>query len=297
MKYQTRLRLRDSLRRRGGPPIISAVLWLAWALVALALANLYGDFGLLLALILLGGIVFMALAVSLLWLRRQVRQDRQRENEFQNDLIWLSAKVGPRKPFPLWAGGMAHVDLLDRARELILDSQPRRILELGSGLSSLVMAYALEANGRGQLFSLEDNAAHAQNTNRMLAKHSLGEYARVLDAPLRDLDYKGRSYQWYSLDDLPADGDFELLFIDGPAGYLAPNMRFPALPVLRRRLTPGALILVDDTDRERERLMIEEWLLLFPEIERDDNASGAGFTALRVSGGVRCPQSKQNESS
>lgn len=284
MRYRTRQHLQDLLRRRGAPPLAALVLWSVWTAVTVALAGFYGELGMLLALILLGGIVFLTLAFSLLWLRREVRRERQQDAKRLQDLLWLSAKLAPRRPLPLWLGGMARVDLLDCLRQCIDDKRPLRVLELGSGLSSLVMAYALQANGQGEVIALEDNAAHAINSRRLLAEHGLCDYAHVLDAPLIRLDLSGQTHQWYTVSGLPDDGDFDILFVDGPAGHLAPNMRYPALPVLRARLAPDALIVVDDADRRPERLMIEEWLQLFPEIERDEALSGTGFTVLRVGG-------------
>lgn len=175
------------------------------------------------------------------------------------------------------------MELLDRAWHCINEMRPTRVLELGSGLSTLVMAYALETNGQGEVFALEDNAAHANNTRRLLAEHGLSEYAQVLDAPLRSVDLCGERYNWYALDNLADDLHFELLFVDGPAGHVAPDMRYPALPVLRQRIASNAVILVDDTDRKHESAMVKRWLARYPEIMRDDASSGPGLTVLRVS--------------
>ena len=60
----------------------------------------------------------------------------------------------------------------------------KRVLELGSGLSTLIMAYAFEAAGAGMIVtSLEDHAGYAeQNAQSMLREHGLEDYASVIEA-------------------------------------------------------------------------------------------------------------------
>ena len=282
LNYMTRQRLHDLVRRRAAPVAASLLVFLCWALIAVLLYSAAGLDGLLLSLLLLGVISSLGIAYSILWVQRTVRRERQKEAQRNQELAWLSVKLSPRRPLPLWVGGMARTDLLDRARHCVDEMRPTRVLELGSGLSTLVMAYALEANGQGEVFALEDNAAHAIKTRRLLAAHGLDEYAHVLDAPLRSVDLCGERHEWYALDNLRSDLKFELLFVDGPAGHLAAGMRYPALLILRQRIASNAVIFVDDTDRKHESAMVERWLARYPEIMIDDALGGPGFTVLRV---------------
>ncbi|MCE2473018.1 MAG: hypothetical protein J4G18_14235 [Anaerolineae bacterium] len=166
---------RDKWRRRSGPFAVAFAAWLGWALAAILLILRLGEPGLLLALLLLGGLLFFSLAVLLLVIRREIWRQRrndlgqmqreshqmQRENLQMQELVWLSSRVSPRRPlpFPLYKTGYeAALDVLIAAWELIEQERPKRVLELGSGLSSLVRAYALEANSQGTLQSLEDSA-------------------------------------------------------------------------------------------------------------------------------------------
>ena len=152
---------------------------------------------------------------------------------------------------------------------------------MGSGLSTLVMAYALEAIGHGELFALEDNAHHAANTRRLVEEHNLSERAHVLDAPLRHWELNGLTLQWYTLKNLPTEISFDFLLVDGPAGYLAPMIRYPALPLLHLHLAEHALILFDDTNRPDERLIAQRWLAEIPGLQQDERFADSSFAVFR----------------
>ena len=238
---------------------------------------------------LLAGVTCLGFALMLLFLRRESWRHRQhdlarlqRNNDELQHLIWLSSRISPRRPLPLRTGWEARPGALNAAWELIRSERPARVLELGSGLSSLVMAYALEANGAGQLQALEDHEESATATRLLLTEHQLQHCAQVLDAPLSPLELNGTRCRWYSLSQLSSDSPVDLLFVDGPAGDLAPMVRFPALPLLRDYLAEGAIILVDDTDREQERQMIERWLGDYPGLQLDHRFCGESHMALRL---------------
>ena len=279
MRYHRQHQLRDQLRRRGPPLVAAIVLWLAWTLISLTLYRV--EHGLLLALLLLGLLVLLGGAYGLLWVRRELRRERQREAKQQQELAWLSAEIRPRRPLPLFVGGMAKPDLLIATWQLIRQERPQRVLELGSGLSTLVMAYALQANGQGELVALENIGAYAAHNRRLLAEHNLSERAHVLDAPLRHWELKGRSHQWYALTNLSFEFPFNLLLVDGPAGYLAPMIRYPALPLLHKHLAEHALILFDDTNRSDEHHIAQRWLAEIPGLQRDERFADSEFIIFR----------------
>lgn len=233
-------RSREKLRRRGAPLFAALALWLGWSSVAVYLFDRWPESGVRLSLVLLAGLTCSGLVFLLFFLRREFwRQRRQdlalldRYNDEMQRLIWLSSRISPRRPLPLSNGMEARPNLLNATWELIRSERPKRVLELGSGLSTLLMAYALEANGAGKLQALENHAESAARTQRLLSEHHLQPYAQVLDAPLNPVKLDGVSYPWYTIPDLSADDPIDLLFVDGPAGWLAPMIRFPALPLLR----------------------------------------------------------------
>jgi len=283
-KPYLRQRLRNRISRGWRPYIYALVLWSAWAIASLILRTLLGEDGLLYSMILFGGIAFVSIVYVAQWLRNGIRRDRyweagvKQENEFM-----LNAFVSPRRPLPAWESYMASAELLECIWQLILEERPNRVLELGSGLSTLVMAYALEAAGQGTLCSLEDHAGYAARTRRLVREHGLDAYAEVIETRLERLTVDSDVPYWYALTDLSTDMPIDLLFVDGPSGHFHPKIRYPALPVLRNFLSDNAVVIVDDSHRWQESDMIHEWLAEYPELRIDGDFVNPYFTVLRLS--------------
>ena len=229
-------------------------MWLGWSVGAAILLDRWPESGALVALIALGGLTCGGFVAVLMILRRefwrQRRQDLALSQQYRDELerqIWLSSRVSPRRLLPPPTGREARGDLLNAALDIIRSERPKHIVELGSGLSTLVMAYALEANGTGKALALENHPESAAATRRLLSEHRLQSYASLNDAPLRPIVVGGERFNWYYLPDYRALAPIDLLFVDGPEGTLAPMCRYPALPILQDCLAHTAVILVDDT--------------------------------------------------
>jgi hypothetical protein len=153
-------------------------------------------------------------------------------------------------------------DLLELLH-LIRSREPRLVLELGSGTSSVWIAYALERHG-GRLISLDHDHGYAQKTRAMLAAHGLDAVATVRDAPLTAIPIGGSSYQWYDPTAVADLRDVGMLLVDGPPAATGPDARFPALHVLESRLAATATVVVDDANRPDERDAVRRWIETVP---------------------------------
>ena len=135
------------------------------------------------------------------------------------------------------------------------------IVETGSGLSTVWLALAIAQSGRDiKLVSLEHSEAYRQQTQDALASNDVLRFADVRYAPLEVQEIDGESYSWYSsagYDDLDR---IDLLFVDGPPAATGHKARFPAVPRLKDAMVDSALIVLDDTDREDEKEIVEEWI-------------------------------------
>ena len=65
--------------------------------------------------------------------------------------------------------------------------------------------------------------------------------------------------QWYDPAFLGEIGSTDVIIVDGPPGATGPDARYPAVPMIAPKLTPGSLIFLDDTLRESERDIAERW--------------------------------------
>lgn len=137
--------------------------------------------------------------------------------------------------------------------------RPEIVLECGSGLSTVWLAYALAEAGHGRLVALEHDEMYRAQTMRMLDRHGLLDVAEVRLAPLAPVGVGDHETPWYSasLDDLDEIG---LLLVDGPPAATGRAARYPAVPLLRDRLASGAAIILDDVVRQDERDVVKRWL-------------------------------------
>jgi len=190
--------------------------------------------------------------------------------------------IAQREPLPSYGPYTIEPQVTEILQGLIAEHRPKRILELGSGLSTIVMAYALEQNGSGTVTSLEESSQHAEITRGHIAKHKLDSVATVLHAPIRNsvVEWDGMVYPWYHLDRLPRGVQFDFVFVDGPVGAGAIMARWPAYYLLRPWLTHDVRLLVDDASRQAERIMLHHWLKYDEQLKRSDFPTTRGCVLL-----------------
>ncbi len=135
------------------------------------------------------------------------------------------------------------------------------ILELGSGISTIVIARLLAERG-GTLTSFEHDPRWADTVRSQLELEGLSAVATVEDAPLGPHAHSLDGAPWYPLEAVAAlPGTIDLLLVDGPPGYgegMAMS-RYPALPALAGRLARAAIVILDDADRDSEQEIVARW--------------------------------------
>lgn len=132
-------------------------------------------------------------------------------------------------------------------------TQPRTVLECGSGLSTVLLAEYASATG-ANVISLEHSAEYASRTRRDLAGRDLLDYVDVRQAPLMDLATPAGVLPWYGVH---VTESLDFVLVDGPPGKIG---RAGALFGLMPHLTDGAWeIWLDDADRDGERAAVDLW--------------------------------------
>ena len=189
---------------------------------------------------------------------------------------------GEHVPLTSWSAYPATALMLtEHVRELPAGST---VLELGSGATTVWMALASRRRGGDvRIVSVEGSADFAEVTRTAVRRNGVDDLVDLRVAALEAVTTKHGEQQWYespAWDDLSGIG---LLFIDGPPGGTGPHARYPAVEMLTERLAPGAIVVIDDADRDDEKAMLADWLALeregrHPEVvEVRENA-----TALRM---------------
>ena len=114
---------------------------------------------------------------------------------------------------------------------LIRASRPSTVVEFGTsfGISTIHLAAAVRDNGAGRVISTELNAAKVARARANLAEAGLSGYVTILE---------GDALETLATIDTPV----EFVLLDGWK-----RLYLPLLRQLEPRLTPGALVLADDS--------------------------------------------------
>jgi predicted O-methyltransferase YrrM len=153
----------------------------------------------------------------------------------------------------------------------VIVNKRRRVVELGSGMSTVLLARLLtqrRPRGGWRLASVEHDASWAQRVTDQLDRENIGRHVSVIHAPLVPHHLAAADLLWYDdaavaagLDAMLRGDLVDLLVVDGPPAFVAGHglARAPALPVFQHRLAPGATVVLDDIDRPGEQEVVRRW--------------------------------------
>ena len=171
-------------------------------------------------------------------------------------LVMLTKCLPLRHPLPPMRGFAVSPDLALLLYELVHEHRPSLVVECGSGVSSLVIGYALKALGAGHLISFEHEARAAERSVALVGRHGL------------------------EVEETLVGKRAHLVFIDGPPGSLQPLARYPALRRLAPFLAPDAVVVLDDVARPDEWAITERWLREDPRLTLQRIAHEKGTAIL-----------------
>jgi hypothetical protein len=148
-----------------------------------------------------------------------------------------------------WSANVAYLG--EVARRAVAATGP--IVECGSGATTLLLS-ALAAKRGIEVWSLEHSPDWYLRIYAAMAQLKLPP-VNICLCPLQDHG----EFSWYALPPSELPADIALVVCDGPPGD-TPGGRYGLWPILKSRLAPGAVILLDDTNREPERAILDRWL-------------------------------------
>lgn len=159
-------------------------------------------------------------------------------------------------PLPSSRGWAASPDFLLSLFEISKKSKPRLVVELGSGVSTLVLA----KSGAKKIVSLDHSPEYGEQTRAMLKNHKVTGVEIRID----ELEKYDGGFSWYSRASLKAISKIDLLVIDGPPSSTNPDARYPAFGFLLPLLSPKAIIILDDANRADERKLADDFVAALP---------------------------------
>jgi len=181
-------------------------------------------------------------------------------------LSWLQIRLAIKGQLPPLRGWTASPDVLLRLHTHIMATQPRVVMEFGSGASTIVIADALRQNGSGKLISMEHSDHYGAQTLNTLKAEQLQGWVDLRVGGLEpwegahlNPEHAEKPSHWYSQSLLADIEQVDLLWVDGPPGATCLFSRYPALPALANKLSPHAEVWLDDTIRQEEKDICEWW--------------------------------------
>ncbi|KRF42708.1 hypothetical protein ASG96_22350 [Terrabacter sp. Soil810] len=197
----------------------------------------------------------------------------------------LTALSGPYLPWG--SGAMRPAGLVTVCNDIVLNER-RRIVELGSGISTVLLARLMTQrppHGGFLMASVEHDPLWARWVRAQLDREGVGADVTIVQAPLLPHPRAESGMSWYDeaalaqgLGEALGTDPIDLLLVDGPPAHAAGHglSRYPALPVLESRLTPGATVVLDDVERPGEQEVLRRW----------EQETGLAFDRSLESGGV-----------
>jgi hypothetical protein len=216
---------------------------------------------------------------------RARRATRELRDQLAERLAEIESEVrlgtlGASYPLPFEMGWAVTPDAAVLLAQEIAQQRPRLVVELGSGVTTLVTGLMLRRLGRGRVVALEHDPAWGARTRRHVAALGLEDVIEVVDAPLIPYDLAAGTYRWYTIPPGLEEGGVD--FVDGPPQHVdrQGEPRYPALPLLLPYLSPTASLFVDDAKREAEKAMVERWSTEFPEFRQRRVATRKGAVVV-----------------
>jgi len=223
-------------------------------------------------------------AISWPWLLASLSGGRKADKRALLDELGL-----PHDALPHLGSWKADVGFLRHIMREIARLRPAQVVELGAGASTLVAARALALHGGGRLTSFDQHGGFVDATRTWLTDHGLKADLRHAPLTAESDDWPGR---WYALDSLP--DRIDLLIIDGPPWSVHPLVR-GAADSLFARLSPNAVVLLDDAARPGERIVANRWRKRWPHIDFRLMHDGTKGTLLGRKRDMSLPIANDNE--
>ena len=193
--------------------------------------------------------------------------------------------------FPIRYGGWAiSEDILFDMLQFCLLKEPKVILDLGTGATTLVLAkYAEQMKKRGvavKIISVDSDAEWLSDTKELMKKNSLENFIDLIHAPIVETKF-GLYYETEMIIKSLQKEKIDLMTIDGPPGITTKEARYPAMAFFEKYMKEDGVVFLDDGRREEEKNIIVRWNKDFPvwKSEYRDYMKGA-FVLYKENSGV-----------
>jgi len=172
----------------------------------------------------------------------------------------LRQRVGHDKVLPRLRGHAISPDTAIFLDDLLKQYRPLRILELGSGFSSAIIAlHCLEHGGR--VTSVDHIEEFGWIARNRVEAWGAGATFDLVVADLVEQDTPIGKRRFYDLKPVSESGSgYDFVFLDGPPKYVEAGIRANFLPLFAPLLAEGCIVLLDDYYRSGEQEAVAGWV-------------------------------------
>ncbi len=135
--------------------------------------------------------------------------------------------------------------------------QKLNVLECGSGLSTILMGFSARKSD-SKIQTLEHFSMWYKRMDKLRNRIGI-DAVQILLAPLKSYG----DFEWYSLEEHLLFDTYDFVVCDGPPSRTKGG-RIGLLPKMIDRLPKGSRIIMDDSERQDEIEIIEQWSESYP---------------------------------
>jgi predicted O-methyltransferase YrrM len=163
-------------------------------------------------------------------------------------------------------GASLHSTDLEAVMNIVRDYRVKehaRVVELGSGVSTVVLALLLPQISRGiEIVSVEGEKKYAEQTQEAIKRYRLHDTVRLFHIPYA----KYGDASWFNKQELTQileDTRVDILLVDAPPRKSCPRARQPAIPFFLPYLKRSSIVVLHDASRSDELCIAQEWRRYF----------------------------------
>ena len=183
------------------------------------------------------------------------------------DIFALQKLYNLSKIYIPWTSSSLRPSAVVKILNDIVINKRRKIIEFGSGISTLYIAYILKNNG-GHIYTVDHDINWIKIVKKLLEENDILEnIVTFVHSPLKKSSLSLNNLNWYNKEildaSLPVNDKFDLVIIDGPPAYTKKIWlsRYPAIPFLmkRNKIAKNSTIILDDINRKGEQNIVRKW--------------------------------------
>ena len=182
-------------------------------------------------------------------------------------------------PLPIMHDWRVSSDYAHATLSSLIEKGEGSVIDVGSGITSLLFGYGVKKNGSGKVIALEHSKEYFEKSKAMIKLHQLEDYCELYYCPLKEYDLNGKKWLWYDIANVDFPDNITLISVDGPPGGTQYMARYPVIPIMEKYLNKNTLIYLDDSNREEEKLSVEKWVREFS-LKNDFFKSDRGYFVL-----------------